>query len=588
MKMFYQITPIKNGELVYPYKKMLGILLLLCAFQINSRAQNPNPSSSVDALIQSEMTQEKLPGVATIIVKDGAIVWIESYGFADIGNNILVQDSTVFLLASISKVFTGTAVMQLFENGIIDLDEDINNHLPFNVDNPNFVSDSITFRDIMTHSSSIQDNGPVMDTYYDYPDPSIALSDVMELYFSITGADYDPVANFLSGAPGSTSEYSNIATALNGYLVESATGMPFDDYCDNNIFEPLCMNKTAWHMADFDTTHVARPYQYTGGNYVPYAHYGFADYPDGQLRSNVSDLGNFMIAYLNGGTFGGSSILNQTSINEMWSLQIPDLDPLQGLNWYQEEIFHSNGSSMLWGHNGGESGASTDMYLDPVNNIGICVLTNGEGDALSICDELYDYVLSLNPSSSIIPECEMILAVELVDFRATQKRENTVSLYWKTVNETNNEGFKIQRSSDGRSWESRGFVAGNGSTVEAQLYSFIDNKPLFGLNYYRLQQMDFDGQSKYSPIVNIRTTDGTPTLWVYPNPVQNGELTLYLAEMDIKQINLKIFNSVGKLVKMEVLESNETKIQVNDLPKGMYFFSLNLNNQIHVSKVIIP
>ena len=57
------------------------------------------------------------------------------------------------------------------------------------------------------------------------------------------------------------------------------------------------------------------------------------------------------------------------------------------------------------GHNGGEDGVSTDMYLDPINNIGICVLTNGEGNAIYICDELYDYALSLNPVASIIPEC---------------------------------------------------------------------------------------------------------------------------------------------------------------------------------------
>jgi CubicO group peptidase (beta-lactamase class C family) len=117
------------------------------------------------------------------------------------------------------------------------------------------------------------------------------------------------------------------------------------------------------------------------------------------------DLGNFMIAYLNGGTLGANSILTQASINEMWSSQIPSLEATQGLNWYQEELFHSGGSAMLWGHNGGEDGVSTDMYMDPVNNIGICVLTNGEGDALYICDELYDYALNLIPTSSIIPNC---------------------------------------------------------------------------------------------------------------------------------------------------------------------------------------
>lgn len=244
-----------------------------------------------------------------------------------------------------------------------------------------------------------------MDTYYGYPNPTITLANCMGRYFPSFGPDYNAVNNFHAQAPGTFYDYSNIATALNGYVTEVASGIPFDLYCDTNIFMPLCMNKTNWNYTFFDSAHIARPYQWTGSSYVPYPHYGFADYPDGQLRSNVMDLANFMLAYLNGGTLGNSTILSPSSVNQMWTLQVPALDPAQGLNWYQEEIFHSTGSSFLWGHNGGEMGVSTDMYLDPVNDIGIVVLTNGEGDALFIVDELYDYALNLNPTSTIIPNC---------------------------------------------------------------------------------------------------------------------------------------------------------------------------------------
>lgn len=344
---------------------------------------------------------------------------MESYGFADVQNMVPVEDTTVFLLASISKVFTGTAAMQAYEDGLINLDTDINTYLPWGIDIPGYEGDSITMRQLMTHTSSIED-GPAMDAYYDYPDPTITLENCIQRYLTTSGVDYNAASNFYNSAPGTVYNYSNMATALNGFVTESASGTPFDDYCDANIFEPLCMEKTAWHFADFDSADVARPYQYVGGNYVPYAHYGFADYPDGQLRTNVMDLGNFMIAYLNGGTLGANSILSSTSINEMLSSQVPTLEPTQGLNWYQEEIFHSGGSSMLWGHNGGENGVSTDMYLDPANNIGICVLTNGECDAIYICDELYDYALSLNPNSSIIPDCAITNAIQSVDSEKAQ------------------------------------------------------------------------------------------------------------------------------------------------------------------------
>jgi len=371
----------------------------------NSNCQNPNPNSALDAFIQSEMSAERFPGLSAVIVKDGKIIWVESYGFADVQNAIPVEDTTVFLLASISKLFTGTASMHAVEAGILNLDANINTYLPFSVQVPGYSGSPLTIRQLMTHTSSINDNGPVMDTYYNNPDPLISLAHCMERYFSTSGVDYDANNNFINALPGSTFSYSNIATALSGFITESASGVAFDNYCDANLFAPMCMKKTAWHYADFDSLDIARPYSFVGGNYVPYPHYGFADYPSGQLRSNVLDLANFMITFLNNGTFGTNTILSASSINEMWTPQIPNISSEMGLNWYQEELFHDNGSNLLWGHNGGEDGVSTDLYVDPVNNIGICVLTNGEGDAIAICDELYNYALSASSGNGIIPSC---------------------------------------------------------------------------------------------------------------------------------------------------------------------------------------
>ncbi|QQS31343.1 MAG: beta-lactamase family protein [Sphingobacteriales bacterium] len=413
-------------------------LAFLTVASVNGQT-NPNPNPALDEYILDEMNFERFPGASTVIVKDNKIVWIQSYGFADVENAVPVSDSTVFLLASVSKVFTGTAAMQLFENNVIDLDEDVNLYLPWTLSIPGFSGNPVTFRHLMTHTSSIRDNYTVMETYYDNPDPTISLADCMHRYFSTIGIDYEPGANFLPNAPGSIFEYSNMGTALNGYLVELASGMPFDQYCNLHIFDKLCMNKTSWFFSEFDSAEVARPYQYTGGSYVPYPHYGFADYPDGQLRSNVTDLAKFMIAYLNGGTFGANSILSASSINQMWSPQIPAIDQYQGLNWYQEELYHDSGTTWLWGHNGGEMGVSTELYLDPVNKIGVCVLTNGEGDALYICDELYNYALTLNSTNGIAPEClttnipdiQQVVAekklIKIIDFfgRETSIKPNT-------------------------------------------------------------------------------------------------------------------------------------------------------------------
>ena len=391
------------------YYVSIGLLLSCLSLQ----SQNPNPSTSVDAYIQNEMDLEHFPGVSAVIVKNGEIVWVESYGFADIENNIPVEDSTIFMLASISKLFAGTATMQLMEDGLLELDDAASDYLPWLFYHPLHGTVPITLRQIMTHTSSIQDNGAAMGTYYDYPDPSISLADCMEGYFSYNGTNYSATDNFLSDVPGTVYDYSNMATALNGYVTERITSTPFDTYCKTNIFEPLCMENTAWFMADLDSNQVARPYSFSGGNYVANAHYGFADYPDGQLRSSVLDLANFMITYLNGGSLGTNTILSSSSVNEMWTPQVPAIEGSQGLNWYQELLYHSGGATLLWGHNGGELGVSTDMYLDPATNIGLCVLANGGGSAIYICDKLYDYALSLNPTNSIVPECGSIGISEL-------------------------------------------------------------------------------------------------------------------------------------------------------------------------------
>ena len=389
--------------------KIINILSLIVIVVITISSANgqtnPNPNAALDAFILNEMNTEHFPGMATVMVKDNKIVWIKSYGFADVANSIPVVDTTVFLLASVSKLFTGTAAMQLYENNAIDLNDDVNLYLPWTLQIPGFSTSPVTFKQLMTHTSSIKDNYTAMINYYDYPDPSITLADCMQRYFSTSGTDYNATDNFLSNAPATVYEYSNMATALNGYLVERVTGMPFDQYCNINIFDKLCMNKTSWFFADFDSADVARPYQYSGGNYIPYAHYGFADYPDGQLRSNVTDIANFMIAYLNGGTFGSNSILSSSSVNQMWTQQVPTLDTTQGLNWYTAELYHSGDTTQFWGHSGGESGVSTNIFVDPISNIGICILTNGEGNATAVFSELFDYALTLNSVTGITPSC---------------------------------------------------------------------------------------------------------------------------------------------------------------------------------------
>lgn len=399
--------------------KPLVFIAAILTLGISASAQNPNPSATLDAFILSEMQAEKIPGMTTIIVKNGEVVWRKAYGIADVPNNVPTTDSTIFLLASVSKLFTGTALMQLATNGQIDFDADINLHLPFAVRNPNHPNTPITARMLMTHTSSIIDNDNVMDNYYSIGDPTMTLAEVIERYFSITGADYSAENNFMTSTPGQAYEYSNIASALAGYLVERVTQMPFNEYCQQHIFSRLCMNSTSWFLAGLDLSQVARPHEWAGGQYTALPHMGFADYPNGLLRSNVLDLANFMMAFLQGGMFSGNTILPQTAVDQMLTVQFPSINNTQGLNWYREAVYLDNGNTVqMWGHNGGEAGTSTELYIRPQNGIGVAVLSNAEGDNMYVIDALYNYALTLNSTGAGNAPC--FVSVNEVDNQPNQ------------------------------------------------------------------------------------------------------------------------------------------------------------------------
>ena len=128
------------------------------------------------------------------------------------------------------------------------------------------------------------------DSLYVLGDSPIALGDFLDGYFRPGGEWYDASRNFAADAPGTYYDYSNLATALLGHLVESATGTPLDDHSDARIFAPLAMGDTGWHLADFAVNEVAMPYESFGTQFVAWGQYGYPDYPDGQARASASKL----------------------------------------------------------------------------------------------------------------------------------------------------------------------------------------------------------------------------------------------------------------------------------------------------------
>lgn len=203
-----------------------------------------------------------------------------------------------------------------------------------------------------------------------------------------------------------------MGTALEGYLVELISGMPFNEYCEQAIFDQLCMNNTHWYLSEYQNLNMlANPHDYVLSQFDPIPHYGFADYPNGMLRSNAKDLANFMITMLQDGSFSGQTLLSSSTVNNVFTPQIPAIEPTQGLQFYQETFNVNSGSITLWGHSGGELGITTEMFFDLANNTGIAVLANAESDASPILELLYDYGLTLSTTGVGNPDCNAVSAV---------------------------------------------------------------------------------------------------------------------------------------------------------------------------------
>ncbi|TAF32041.1 MAG: class A beta-lactamase-related serine hydrolase [Cytophagales bacterium] len=342
----------------------------LCCQKGNDNDFDVNSKEELEKKLKEEVESRGLVSIAYSLVKNDKILHSGAVGFADQDRNIPATDNTRYLVASVSKTITAVALMQLVEQKRIALDDDINAFLPYSVRNPDYPDDKITYRMLLCHTSSISDD---FQNTFDLDCFGTDCSMTLEQYFNkvfIPGGTYFSDKNFSNKAPGSFEDYSNLASALVGYLVERITKTPFDDYCKNNIFLPLGMTKTEWRLANTPISELAIPYspEITSPN----PHYTFPDYPNGGLRTNVLDLSKFLRAIILNGTLNGTQILTAASMAEMKKLQFEST--AQCLSFYYEEF---NNKKYL-GHSGGEKGVTAEMYFDVSSNIGVIVFSNEE------------------------------------------------------------------------------------------------------------------------------------------------------------------------------------------------------------------
>ena len=347
----------------------------------------PLPANSTTDDLEKYLTIQKtgqnIPALATLIFKEDQILFENYQGLADIEKQLDLTRDNVFLLASISKTITATALLQLFDNGKFKLDDNINDYLDFKVEIPGY-SKAITFRMLLTHTSGIADGKVLDEEYYYGKDSPVKLDFFLEEYLVDGGEYYYKNQNFHDFEPGSDHEYSNVGNALIAGLVEDISGMEFNAYCKKNIFEPLKMNSTFWRLDEVTRT-IVQPYDYVKGDFDPIGHYTFTDYPNGGLRSNVRDMFHFLSALAQEGTFDGHELLKKETVAMMITPQIPSLDATMGLH-----LFQMDKTNNIWGHDGGEQGVATIMGYNPTTKVGALIFCNqGDADLDAILVEAY-------------------------------------------------------------------------------------------------------------------------------------------------------------------------------------------------------
>lgn len=338
-----------------------------------------NEPADLEAYLQDRMDRADVPGMAVGIVSDSELVYTGTFGYRNIHAGMPVEDDTIFLVASVSKPVTASALMLLESRGELDLDDDVNDHMPIEIRNPYHPGAYITFRMLLTHTAGIEDNWDFMQAFYTIDagggDSPVSLAETVERYF-VEGREYYSPSNFSRRPPGSHRSYSNMGYALIGYAIEKITGTPFSEFCAENLFEPLGMDSSTWLIADLDEENAAVPYEMDRTGPLPLPQFSGYDYPAGQLRTTVADLAKLIGSFL-----GEPSPLPEDTVEEMLRIQDPTLDRWQAIAWTYNVFGDLRGSRIhlpnLPGHSGATYGASACVLFDPAAGKAVIILTNG-------------------------------------------------------------------------------------------------------------------------------------------------------------------------------------------------------------------
>jgi len=336
-----------------------------------AQTNGPSDPAELEDFLDNEMTAElnvyHIPGATVSVVKDGQLFFAKGYGYANLQDNKRVAaNKTLFMVGSITKLFTWTAVMQLVEQGKLDLNIDVNTYLTsFQI--PSTYPQPITIKNLMAHNAGFEDRNVG------------TLAQTVE--------DIEPLGDYLAHnmparvrPPGEVTAYSNYGVALAGYIVQQASGTPFDDYIEANILNPLNMHHTTTRqpVPSSLTQDMSMCYAYADNTYqTGYPFLYMQIQPAGAMRTTSTDIANFMIAHLQNGIYGNSRILQNATAEQMHSRLFTN-DPKVNGNAHGFWEMNLNDQRILY-HYGLTSSFASFLFLLPEQNVGLFVSYNSLG-----------------------------------------------------------------------------------------------------------------------------------------------------------------------------------------------------------------
>lgn len=341
----------------------------------------------LEAWIESRLAYHNLPGLSIGIVYDQELIWSRGFGHADVDKKVSTTPSTIYRIASISKLFTSTALMQLRDQGKLNLDDPVAKHLTwFKIRTAHADAPAITIRHLLTHTSGL----PRESAFPYWTDFKFPTREEMIKALPDQEAVYRPETKW---------KYSNLGLALAGEVVTAASGEPFEQYVQKHIFDPLEMKSSSVVMPESHRARLAVGY----GRRLPEGQREMRPYTDCQgiapaasVASTVEDMARFAALQFRDGAAGGKQILKGATLREMHRVHwlMPDWKSGWGIGFH---VVHREDGDLV-GHGGWVAGYQTSFLTRPKDKIAVIAMYNADdglpypGTPDSVIDRAFKWV----------------------------------------------------------------------------------------------------------------------------------------------------------------------------------------------------